>query len=420
MWTRYQWAIVLMLLFALVISSIDRVNMSSAAPYWIKHHIMTPTQTGLLQSIFGWSITFFLLFVGPLIDRFHPRRILPFGMVLWFVATFITGLTTKLPVLAFARGLLGLGESTLLPSAPKLIVENIRDADRSKAVSIYFAGNKLGPAIGIPLAAAILVAYGWHAVFYVTSVLSLIWIALWFLIYRTNKSILPERASRSVANGPRVPWGQLFKRRNTWALILGQFGYLYVLYVFLSWLPSYLVLQRHISIGHSGSLGSLPFVISIVTTLLGGILADSWVKKTGRKTLARKAIIGCGLLLSTVFIIIAAFAQNTVPAVIFLCLTMASIGLVTGSVNSLPMDLAEPQAVSSLSSLQNFGGNLGASFAPLITGLMYTSTHSFKAPLILTGIVALVFGCGSYVFLLGRVEKTSFSADSGSSSAHSV
>jgi MFS transporter, ACS family, D-galactonate transporter len=405
-WTPYQWSIVLLLLLGLILSAVDRVNISVAIPFWIKNKMMTATEAGLVQSIFGWSIIVCLLFTGPLIDRFHPRKLLPFGVILWSIATCISGFTTKFSVLASSRALLGLGESALLPSAPKLIVENIPDKDRSKAISLYFSGNKIGPTVGIPLASYLLVAYGWQMVFYITGIIGLIWVGLWFAIYRKDKGIIASEAQASANQVIKVKWSQLFAYRNTWALILGQFGYLYVFYVFVTWLPGYLVLQHHISIGDSGSLGSLPFIIAIVTTLLGGWIADKWIMKTQNKTLVRKSIIGGGMVFSTIFIVIAAHTEAMLPAVFFLSLTMGAMGFVTGSVNALPMDLAPREMVSSLSSLQNFGGNLGAAVAPLVTGILYSQTQSFEIPLIVTGLIALFFGAGSYLFILTKVEKS--------------
>ncbi|WP_083521228.1 MFS transporter [Alicyclobacillus kakegawensis] len=402
-WSVYEWAVVLMLLAALVISAIDRVNISIVGAYWVKHHIITSQQLGLLQSIFSWSLTLFLLAAGPIADRFHPRRVLPIGMVLWTVATWLSAITLKIPVLAAFRALLGIGESALLPSAPRIVIENIPARDRSKAISLYFTGNKLGPTLGLPLAAAVLVWLGWRQVFFVTGALSLIWAIVWLLIYRKDKGIQPS--SDSPVERANVSWGRLFAYRNTWAMIIGQFGYLYVLYVFLTWLPGILVLQEHLSIGQSGSLSALPFIVSIVTTILGGWLADAWVNRGGNRTVVRKTIIGGGLVLSTVCVLIAAYSTSSTMTVVFLVLTMAAMGLVTGSVNSLPMDLAPPKVVSSVSSLQNFGGNMGASFAPLLTGALYGTFHSFRIPLIITGAVALL-GALAYVILLGRVERT--------------
>lgn len=402
-WSLYQSIIILLLLAALVVSAIDRVNISISGTYWIKHHLMSASKFGLVQSIFSWSLTLFLLAAGPLLDRAHPRKILPIGMIVWTIATWLTAVTLRLPVLAIFRGLLGVGESVLPPSAPKVIVETLQPKDRSKAIAIFYSGNKIGPTIGLPLAAAMLVSFGWRSVFYVTGAFSLIWAILWLSIYRKDRRINTETSVNQTQT--KLSWGHLFTYRNTWAMIIGQFGYLYVLYVFLAWLPGILVLQEHLSIGKSGTLSALPFVVSIVTTLLGGWGADVWVSKGVSLSLARKTIVGGGLLLSTVFVIIAAYSSSAGSTLFFLVLTMAAMGTVTGSVNSLPMDLAAPEVVSSVSSLQNFGGNLGASFAPLITGILYHATHSFRIPLVITGIVALI-GAASYVLLLGKVEKT--------------
>jgi ACS family D-galactonate transporter-like MFS transporter len=402
----YRWSLVVLLLLGLILSAIDRVNISVAIPYWIKNHYITPTQAGWLQSIFGWSIMIGLLAIGPILDRFHPRRILPLGVLIWSIATWITGITSNFVIIGFCRGFLGMGEASLLPSAPKLISENIYDKDRSKAISIFYSGNKIGPTIGIPFASLLLVLYGWQAVFYITGGLGLIWILLWFLIYRKGKEIPNELPAVTSSTTPKIKWVQLFAYRNTWALILGQFGYLYVFYVFITWLPSYLILQHNLTAMNSGSIASLPFLISIVTTLFGGWLADKWIMRSGNKTFVRKTIIGGGLILSTISIIIAAYTNDVLPAMIFLSLTMACMGLVTGSVNSLAMDLAPREIVASLSSLQNFGGNTGAAIAPLVTGILYSYSHSFQLALIVTGLVALVFGAGSYIFLLKKVEKS--------------
>ena len=44
-----------------------------------------------------------------------------------------------------------------------------------------------------------------------------------------------------------------------------------------------------------------------------------------------------------------------------------------------------PHIVSSLTSLQNFGGNVGGSFAPIVTGALVTATGDFTVDA--TGIV---------------------------------
>ncbi|USK31257.1 hypothetical protein LIT32_26705 (plasmid) [Bacillus sp. CMF21] len=69
------------------------------------------------------------------------------------------------------------------------------------------------------------------------------------------------------------------------------------------------------------------------------------------------------------------------------------------------MDIASRRVVSSVSALQNFGGNIGGAFAPALTGILYAWTGSFQSPLILTGVIAMVFGFGAHIFLIGKIDK---------------
>jgi cyanate permease len=71
----------------------------------------------------------------------------------------------------------------------------------------------------------------------------------------------------------------------------------------------------------------------------------------------------------------------------------------------MPIDVAPPHVVSSLVSLQNFGGNVGGSFAPLVTGMLISASGDFTVPLLVAAGVALVFGCGSYGFIVGSLDR---------------
>jgi len=101
-----------------------------------------------------------------------------------------------------------------------------------------------------------------------------------------------------------------------------------------------------------------------------------------------------------------AYAEATGLAVTLLILSMGYLGLTTANVNTMPIDLAPRHIVSSLTSLQNFGGNLGGALAPVVTGILYGATGDFRVPLLVTGAVALVFGCGAYGLLMGRLETS--------------
>ena len=187
--------------------------------------------------------------------------------------------------------------------------------------------------------------------------------------------------------------------------MLGQAGYLYIYYVFVTWLPGYLVLQRGMSTLTTGVVGMLPFLVGTICVILGGWLGDRLIAAGWRVTPVRKAFAVGGLLGATVFTIAGAYASGDALAVTLLTLAVASASFSTAAVNSMPIDVAPSHIVSSLVSLQNFGGNVGGSFAPVVTGLLISTSGDFTLPLLVAAGVALVFGCGSYGLLVGNLDR---------------
>jgi MFS family permease len=290
----------------------------------------------------------------------------------------------------------------MIPSGSRVIREAFDRTHRAFAVGVFFAGNRIGLTLGIPLSSFLLVHWGWPWVFYVTGSLGAVWIVWWLLVYRPP---LPESSlgAHRTTDGPR--WATLLKYRTTWGVMLGQAGYLYIYYVFVTWLPGYLVLQRGMSILQTGIVGMLPFLVGTLCVILGGWAGDRLIARGHRVTLVRKGLAVGGLFGATVFTIAGAYASGDVLAVTLLTLSVASASFSTAAVNSIPLDVAPPNVVSSLVSLQNFGGNVGGSFAPVVTGVLVSAYGDFSAPLLVAGAVALVFGCGSYGLIVGNLER---------------
>jgi len=397
----YRVNILLLLAGSQAIAYIDRVNFAVVGPQLIKEYHYTPAQVGVLLSIFNWAFTFSLLAAGPLTDIIRPRRSYPLGVGMWSFATALCSLTKMFAPLAAFLALLGAGESLMIPSGSRVIRETFDKKHRAFAVGTFFAGNKVGLTLGIPLASVLLVHYGWEWVFYVTGALGLIWVLWWIAVYRGG----PPDSAPPGETQAQITWAELLKYKTTWGVMLGQAGYLYIYYVFATWLPGYLVLQRGMSTLNTGFVGMLPFLIGTLCVLLGGWIGDRLIARGLRVTLVRKGFAVGGLFGATLFTILGAYASDNVIAIGFLTLSVASFSFSTAAVNSMPIDVAPPHIVSSLVSLQNFGGNVGGSFAPLVTGLLISAAGDFTLPLTVAAGVALVFGCGSYGFIVGNLDQ---------------
>lgn len=395
--SAYRWNILLLLSASQMISHIDRVNLPAVAPVLIRNYHYTPATVGLLLSAFSWAYTVALLPSGPFVDWVRARVGYVVADLIWSVATVLCGITTRFAPLAAFRALVGVGQGPMIPSAQRILLETFPKEKRASAVGIFFAGNKVGLAIGIPFATLILAKWGMPWVFYVTGAVGFLWMGWFVATYRG--------AGRPAHARSDIRWSELLRYRATWGIMLADIGYLYIYYVFINWLPGYLVLQRHMSVLRGSFVGMMSFLVGFVATIAGGWAGDRMVRSGMRVTIARKTMVCGGLVMAIVFTLVGAYTKETWTAVTLLTLALAGVSLATAAIQALPVDIAPPQMVSSLVSLHSFGGNVGASFAPAITGFLISFSGGFRLPLLVTAAIALVFGCGSLLFIVRSLDE---------------
>lgn len=383
-----------------------RFALGVVAPTLMKLYHISPKAMGYILSGWNWAYTASQLFVGPLVDRFGAWIVMGIGSGIWGITTVALPIASTVVSLFVMRALFGFGQSMLVPGTAATVSRWFGPKDRARAVAVAFSGNQVGLAIGGTVAAFVLARLGWHAVFYCIGGGSLVFTLIWLVGYPEKR--IGRRTASASAAGPimqerPISWASLFRYRSTWGIGFGQFGYLYAFYFFITWLPGYLVIERHMTVLKSGMISTLPFWAGMIGTLTGGWLSDYLIQRGATPTLSRKTVIGASLTISTVLVIAAAFTQSIWLAVIFLTLCVGFLRMTSGPSNTLPIDLAPPALVGSLASIQNFFSNTGGLLAPVVTGYIVSSTGSFIGALVAAGGMAL-FGAISYVFLMGRVE----------------
>ncbi|MSO19755.1 MAG: MFS transporter [Acidobacteria bacterium] len=392
---------------AMMFSFMIRLVLGVAAPKLRQIYEIAPKDMGYLLSGWNWSYTGALPLAGPIVDKFGPWISMGIGSAIWGISTMALPLAAGFTGIFIMRFVFGIGQGILIPTTSTSVSSLFPANERTRAVSVAFTGNAVGLAIGAPVAAMILSRWGWEWIFYIIGGASLVLTALWFWLY-PNKTIGLVKAPASAAGADEAPpmaWLSLFRYRSTWGIAFGQCGYLYAYYFFVSWLPTYLVDARGMTILKSGFVSSLPFLAGVLGTLAGGWLGDFLIARGVSPTVSRKSIIGGGLVGSTVMVIAAAYIENVWLAVTLITLCVGSLRLATASANSLPIDLAPRTVLGSVTSIQNFFGNIGGLLAPIVTGYMVqASGGSFIGSLVVAGGMA-TFGAISYVFVVGDLDK---------------
>ncbi len=273
-------------------------------------------------------------------------------------------------------------------------------------VSVINTGSQIANAIAPPLLTFLLLTLNWQGMFIVVGAFGLVAVALWLKFYRDpapeeeavikgiNVEVAAER--EEAEREGNVGWLELFKLRNTWFMMLGAFGIFYTVWVYLTWLPSYLETSRGFSLAQVGGIAALPFLCGIVGVLAGGYLSTRLVH-AGMPTLrARKIPIVGGALLSAAAVFPVAYVENTVLAIILLCVGYFAAQMPIGVIWTLASDVADRRQVASLGAIQNFGGFLGAALAPAVTGFILDGTGNDFRVVFLVGGLLLVVGAVAY------------------------
>ena len=388
--------VLVLLVVSVAINYFDRGSLSIAAPVLKDELGISVSQLGILLSALFWTYASFQIVAGWLVDRFPVEWVLPAGFLLWSLAESGTGLAKGFGGLLVLQLLIGMGESVAYPSYSKIFSEHFVEHQRGFANACIDAGAKCGPALGTLLGGLFIAHFGWRPIFFVLGLGSLIWLPLWFRWMPRTPQVAKQRSSE------KVSIVAILNRRNAWATFIGHFCSNCFWYFILTWLPFYLVRERHFSMSKMATIGAGAYIVTGIVTTLTGLVSDRLIAQGATPTLVRKFCMGGGLGFAPIVIAVA-LVQSRTASMIFLLLACMSYGFYSSSHWATTQTLAGPRAAGKWSGLQNCVANLAGVVAPLITGLVVERTGKFFLAFVIAGGVAIV-GAIVYVFLLGSIE----------------
>jgi len=185
--------------------------------------------------------------------------------------------------------------------------------------------------------------------------------------------------------------------------VLGFASYNYTFYLLLAWLPSYLSAIHHIDLLHSVLYTTVPWTFATVADLVvGGWLVDRLVQSGRDASRVRQVILIGGTTLG-LCMLGAAYAKSAMGALIWISLAIGGLSAASPVGWSVPSLIAPRESVGTLGGILNFGNQLSAIAAPIVTGYVFQLTNSFFWAF---GAAAqfLALGVAAYIFLLGRIE----------------
>ena len=398
-----HWLILALLFGTSVVTYIDRVNISVTARQMMPAFGLTEQEMGWVFSAFVVGYALFQIPGGWLADRLGARVVLTGALILWSVCTALTAFVAASPLaemigivgaLLLVRFALGLGEAVALPSFNRAVANWMPPDSRGLGIGIAIGGIGLGSALTPPIAAWVMVNWGWQTVFYLSAALGLVMGLLWWMLARDRPDQHPwaydsaalthvERSDR----GPKRFWMPLLKNPNIWWLVCSYSCLGYVAYVYLSWFYLYLVNVRGFDALRGGLYASAPFWAILIGCPLGGWATDRWAATQGvtrgRLLAGMSGMAGAGCAIAA-----GAFADSSLVAIASLSVGAGCLYFAVGAYWASTSDLSKAHA-GALSGLMNTGANLGGALSPSLTPWM-AAQWGWPIALAVAGAVALV------------------------------
>ncbi|MEV4246647.1 MFS transporter [Streptosporangium canum] len=385
-----------------VIDYVDRVMMAVALPFIGEEFALTKTEQGWLITAF--SLVYLLCQVpgGILADKFGARRQLMVSLLLWSVFTALTGIAWGLASLLVIRALFGVGQGLFPGASFKAIAERTTPAVRATAAGAMLASNQLGAGVAPLIVAPLILALGWRHTFWVTAAAGVV---IGVLLWKLLPKALPAHLNGSdVVQDKGTSLGAVMRSPSVW-----KFAALFCTtnmlgYGLITWVPSYLLEERGISLINTGVMAAIPGLVACATAFLGGWLFDRFFHDR-----ARLYVIPL-LLVTAVLLVLMLMADSAVGFTVYQTLAMGVAGLSTMGILGMPVRALPPAVIGSGMGVVNVGGQIAGVLAPVLMGFLvdkfsYTAAFGLLiATTVLGALIALIVPQRPEQFSLGTKE----------------
>lgn len=416
---RFQ--LILMCFLAVFICYIDRVNISVTIIEMVKEFGLNEKQKGLVLSSVYIGYVISMSIGGFLADKYGGKNVLGYGLLLWSLFTILTPVFAHhgFIFLILIRVLMGLGEGITFPSWHSMYARWIPFNERTRAIAVTNSGISFGTIFALVAAVIIMNTFSWEWVFYSFGSVGIIWFFFWQKHITSNPEDHPKISKDELhliqtqaptnAFAKSLPMKDLMRNMPFVAICVASFCNGWVLYFFISYFPS--IVEADTSMGGLGIstsssiyilLVTIPAIVAVIALILGGILADSLIKKGYKVINVRKSVNSIGFFGSAIFLFL--MSMQDTPFGLIICLSLVNIctGVCVGGFNVNQADIG-PKYTGSMFGISGAIGISAAIISPIITGIILDETSSYLT-LYYLNCFLLIFG-GLFYLIFASAEK---------------
>jgi len=255
---------------------IDRQILAALEPdiretFFAPDDVNRMTKTGLLAVAFFVTYMVSAPVLGFLADRISRWVIVGVAVILWSLASGASGLAATFGILFATRIFVGIGEGGYGPAAPTILSDLFPIETRGRIMAIFCAAIPVGSALGYVIGGLIGAHLGWRWAFYLVTPPGLLLglLCFWQRDPRGAADNRVQESQRSIR-----AYLNLFRTRSYLINCIAQTLMTFVLGGLGFWVPAYLRYRDQSSDVGMTIFGLVTVVAGLVSTLLGGIIAD--------------------------------------------------------------------------------------------------------------------------------------------------
>jgi MFS family permease len=381
-----KWTLVVLLALGAVIAYTSRMGLgvSLAVPSFVKIFNLSNVDRGVLNSAFFWVFAALQIPTGWVVDRFGVKRPYTVSFFLWGAVTLTTGLTHTLPQLITVRVLTGASEAIIMPASYSWIRRNFEEKRSGLALGIYMLGTKIGPALGAPAAAWLIMTFNWRILYILLGVLAMFWLIPWvFLVTPDGPAKTPASMveKRHTGSEPLVPLRELLVSPVVWGGFVVNFCYCYFVFYFMTWMPAFFVEYRHLSLSKMGFYTFFSFAGMGIVNIAAGWAAD-WLIGRGRNAVTVRKTFTIVAFVIACTELLAVYASSAKMALFWSVISLSGLGLASG--NSLALcrvTLISRTAVGRVTGIAGVSTALAGITSPILSGWLLQKTGSYQGPM---------------------------------------
>ncbi|MBT3994105.1 MAG: MFS transporter [Gammaproteobacteria bacterium] len=342
------WYAVIVLLFAYVLSFVDRIIMSLLVIPIQKDLDISDTQMGLLM---GLAFAIFYTVVGIPIARLSDVKsrkiIVSIGIFLWSIMTAVCGLARSFLELFLARIGVGVGEATLSPAAYSMIADYFPENKLGKAIAVYQSGALFGSGIAFIIGGAIVglivnssatslpflgELQPWQLAFIIVGLPGVLMALVMLSVKEPKRTGIKKDLGTSVTIKDAVRY--MVKNSKVYLSVFIGFSMLAIpITTIFTWYPTYLQRIHDLTIGESGKiLGLILFFLSSSGVFFGGWLVDFLKRRNYQDSFFRVGLIAA--ITPVPFTLFVSSMSDIDATIILLCpfIFLASMPLAIGPI----------------------------------------------------------------------------------------